>query len=75
MNPADAAERGIRDGCLVRISSDTGEIKTCVELTEDIIRGAACLDCSYSNKLTTTVPTLPSSGSRTHSIFVNIEPA
>ncbi|HAK46493.1 MAG TPA: molybdopterin oxidoreductase [Spirochaeta sp.] len=75
MNVADAAARGITDGSLVRISSNTGVVETIVELSEDIITGTACLSCSYSNLLTSTLPTLPSKGARTHSTFVDIEPA
>jgi anaerobic dimethyl sulfoxide reductase subunit A len=75
MNREDAASLGIGDGSRVRITSDTGSLETDVKLTDDIISGTACLDCSYSNILTSTEPTLPSGGSRTHSTFIDIKPS
>ena len=74
MNADDAARLGLADGDDVRLSSDAGELVTSVELTDDIIMGTVCLDCSYSNMLTTTEPTMPSGGSRTHSTFIDIVP-
>lgn len=73
MNSGDAAVLGIKDGSIVGVSSDSGQIETRVELSDDIISGTASLDCSYSNILTSTTPTMPSNGSRTHSTFVDIQ--
>jgi anaerobic selenocysteine-containing dehydrogenase len=58
-----------------------------VRLTDDIIKGAICLPQGAwtvmdehgieiggaTNALTTTIPTLPSQGSRTNSVFVQLE--
>ncbi len=73
MNSTDALARGIADGDTVEVKSKDGCLTIGVELSEDIIPGTACLDCSYSNILTSTEPTMPSGGSRTHSTFVDIE--
>lgn len=75
MNRGDAELLHIEDGGRVRIVSDTGSIEVEVDLSIDIISGTACLDSSYSNMLTSTLPTLPSGGARTHSTFVDIQPS
>ena len=74
MNTEDAGNLGVKPGQLCRISSETGVIERPAVLSNDIIRGTVCISCSYSNMLTSTQPTLPSKGARTHSTFVDIEP-
>ncbi|MDC7226254.1 MAG: molybdopterin-dependent oxidoreductase [Spirochaetales bacterium] len=75
MNAEDAAAMGIEQGSPVRVISSSGSIETVADISMEMMRGTACLDCSYSNVLTSSVPTLPSKGARTHSTFVDIEPA
>jgi anaerobic selenocysteine-containing dehydrogenase len=87
MNSADAAEQNISDGQMVRIFGENGEIRIKVSLTEDIMSGVASLDAGRwpefdggievagsANIVTSTEPTRPSGGSRTHSTFVDIKP-
>ena len=87
MNLMDGNELGINQGDLVRISSPEGEMDIEVNLSDDIIRGTVSLlqgswtvmDDSgvekggAANMLTSTTPTLPCQGARTHSVFVRIE--
>jgi anaerobic dimethyl sulfoxide reductase subunit A len=86
MNAQDAAGRGIRAGDTVRVQSPEGEMRIAVALTEEIIAGCVCLPQGAwtvhdargveiggaANTLTATTPTLPSQGSRTHSVFVEV---
>jgi anaerobic dimethyl sulfoxide reductase subunit A len=86
MNPRDAAGRGIHNGDTVRVRSPEGEMRIAVALTEDIIAGCVALTQGAwtihdaqevetggaANTLTSTTPTLPSQGSRTHSVFVEV---
>ena len=86
MNAQDAAARGIRAGDTVRVQSPEGEMAIRVSLTEDIIAGCVSLTQGAwtvrdaqgvetggaANTLTSTTPTLPSQGSRTHSVFVEV---
>ena len=74
INAADAERIGLSDGAMLRVFSETGSLETTASVTDDIIAGVVSLDCSYSNILTSTEPTMPSGGSRTHSTFVDIEP-
>ena len=86
MNPQDAAARGIQAGDTVRVRSFEGEMPIAVALTEDIVAGCVALTQGAwtvhdaqgvetggsANTLTSTTPTLPSHGSRTHSVFVEV---
>jgi anaerobic dimethyl sulfoxide reductase subunit A len=86
MNPADARSRGIQDGERVRVQSEIGEMEVQVRITEDIVAGCVSLAQGAwtasddqgleiggaANTLTSTVPTLPSRGARTHSVFVEV---
>ncbi len=86
MNVLDARRRGIQDGETVRVQSARGEMEIAVALTEDIITGCVSLTQGAwtardahgvekggsANILTSTIPTMPSQGSRTHSIFVEV---
>ena len=85
MSVADAEARGIEDGDTVRVESADGALTTQVSVTDEIMRGVACLlagmwpsvesaeeSSGAANFVTSTVPTMPSSSSRTHTIFVEI---
>jgi anaerobic dimethyl sulfoxide reductase subunit A len=86
MNPNDAEERGIEDGGEVQVSSPEGRVRVTVIVTEDIMPGVVCLlegvwptfdsegvdTAGSANFLTSTVPTEPSKGSRTHSVLVQV---
>lgn len=88
INPVDAKERTIEDGQLILISSPQGKIRIEAFVTEDIMPGVVCLlegawpkyegDIEVqgsANAVTSTRPTLPSHGSRTHTVHVQIEKA
>jgi anaerobic selenocysteine-containing dehydrogenase len=86
MNVLDARGRGIQSGDVVRVLSREGEMEIEAFLTEDIIPGCVSLiqgawsvrdsqgveKGGAANILTSTHPTLPSQGSRTHSVFVEV---
>ena len=80
MHPADAAVRGICDGARVRLKNEQGTLVLPVHLTEEVRPGVVWTfqghwDIEDSpNRLTSTRSSLPSHGSRTHSIGVFIEP-
>jgi anaerobic dimethyl sulfoxide reductase subunit A len=87
MNPVDAKKRGIRENQEVVVRSPRGKMKISVLITEDIMPGVVCLlqgiwpsldgngidQAGAANILTSTVPTEPSMGSRTHSVLVEVE--
>ncbi len=89
MNPADAARRGIEDGRIVGVSSPQGCVRIPARVTVDIMPGVVCLlagawprfaadgtdEAGCANVLTSTEPTLPSQGSRTHSVWVEVQRA
>ncbi len=89
MHPLDAGERGITDGSMVLVSNDRGSVTVPVWVTEDIMPGVVCLPAGAwiaidedgvdrggsPNMLTSTEPTLPSHGSRTHAVGVQVLPA
>ncbi len=86
MNPLDAESRSIRDGEKVIVSNPQGRVRVVVRLTEDVSRGVVSLDegiwpviekngeesSGSANMLTPTEPTMPSQGSRTHSLAVEV---
>ena len=86
MHPTDAGARGISDGDLVQVASRQGRMQIAVHVTTDIMPGVVSLcagiwpifdaagteTAGSVNVLTTTAGTLPSHGSRTHSILVQI---
>lgn len=86
INPIDATKRGIEQGDQIRVSSPEGVIQIEAHVTDDIMPGVICIhegtwprfengvDVNGSvNVLTSTVPTMPSYGSRTHSVLVQVE--
>ncbi len=89
MNPRDAEDRGIGDGGVVQVTSPQGRVRVKAIVTEDIMPGVVCLlegvwpifdsegvDTAGSvNFLTSTVPTEPSKGARTHSVLVQVTKA
>ena len=86
IHPRDAGRRGIQDSQEVCVSSPQGRIRIPAHVTEDIMPGVVCLfegawpafgpdgtdTAGSANVLTSTVPTLPSNGSRTHSVLVEV---
>jgi anaerobic dimethyl sulfoxide reductase subunit A len=88
LNPADARERGIRQGSRARVSSAQGELVVDVWVTERITPGVVCLPngvwpeldpdgtdrAGSANLLTCSEPTLPSQGARMHSVGVQVRP-
>jgi anaerobic dimethyl sulfoxide reductase subunit A len=86
INPADAVRRGVVDGGMVEVSSPQGRLRIPARVTEDIMPGVVCLlagiwpeldaegvdHAGCANVLTSTEPTLPSYGSRTHSVLVQV---
>ena len=89
INPGDAAMRGIADSDEVYVLSAQGRLRTRARVTEDIMPGALCLlqgiwptfdpdgteTSGSANVLTSTEPTTPSEGSRTHSVLVEVKAA
>jgi anaerobic dimethyl sulfoxide reductase subunit A len=86
IHPSDASARGIGDGEPVEVSSERGRTRIPARVTEDVMPGAVCLlegawprfdadgadTAGAANVLTSTEPTLPSEGSRTHSVNVQV---
>jgi len=82
--PGDAAARGIADGARARVRSPQGELSVPVRVTEEIMPGVVSLlegvwpdvgadgvdQAGSPNWLTSTAPTEPSLGARTHSVWV-----
>ncbi len=76
--------RGSADGSLVLISSNVGQAKIPLEITTEIMPGVVSLlagawpefdsegieTAGSANALTSTTPTIPSQGARTHSVLV-----
>jgi anaerobic selenocysteine-containing dehydrogenase len=86
MNPRDAGRRGVADGATVRVRSPQGEVHVAARVSEDIMPGVVSLAAGVwpeldehgmdtagsANLLTSTRPTLPSRGARTHSVWVEV---
>jgi anaerobic dimethyl sulfoxide reductase subunit A len=86
IHPHDAAERQIADGQEVYVSSPQGRVRIAARVTGDIMPGVVSLlegawpafdpdgtdTAGSANVLTSTVPTLPSRSSRTHSVLVQV---
>ena len=82
----DAGERGITDGSTVLVSSDRGSVAVSARVTDAIMPGVVCLPAGAwtvvdengigrggsPNLVTSTEPTLPSHGSRTHAVGVQV---
>lgn len=89
LHPVDAAARQVTDGEQVLVNSPQGYVRVPARVTQDVMPGVVCLlagawprwnddgvDCAGSaNVLTSTVPTEPSQGSRTHSVLVQVQRA
>jgi anaerobic dimethyl sulfoxide reductase subunit A len=87
MNPSDAQKRGIPDAQKVFVKSHRGKMQISAMITKDIMPGVVCLlqgiwpsldgkgmdQAGAANILTSTEPTEPSMGSRTHSVLVEVE--
>ena len=88
INSEDAAAREIRGGDTVVVSSPQGRMRIPARVTEEIMPGVVCLleggwpsldadgvdTAGAANVLTCTEPTMPSEGSRTHSVLVQVNP-
>jgi len=86
MNPRDAEVRGVEDGRRVLVTSPQGRVRVGAIVTDDIMPGVVCLTegvwpvfdsegvetAGSANVLTSSVPTEPSKGSRTHSVLVQV---
>ncbi len=86
MHRLDGRARGIKQGETAKVHSPEGEMEIEVNLTDDIIQGTVWLlqgawtkrngigveIGGAANILTSTTPTLPCKGSRTHSVFVQV---
>ena len=87
MHYLDGKKMGIRQGDRVRVSSPEGEMEIAVNLSDDVMRGTVSLlqgswtvmdengieKGGAANMLTSTTPTQPCRGSRTHSVFIQLE--
>ena len=87
MHPLDAAERGISDAEKVLVYNPRGKMRIDVLVTDEIMPGVVCLyegiwpefdeegvdTAGSANVLSSTQGTLPSKGSTTHTIFVQVE--
>ncbi len=87
INPGDAEKRGIEDGKTIAVFNEIGCIHIEVFVTDGIMEGVVCLleggwpkitdnieTAGAVNMLTSTDPTKPSEGARTHSVLVEVEP-
>jgi anaerobic dimethyl sulfoxide reductase subunit A len=80
MHPEDAQARLLKDGMEVTISSAQGTMTLPLQISREIRPGVICaLQGNWDvpdavNHLTSTTSTLPSFGSRTHSIRVEVTP-
>ncbi|MCK5735468.1 MAG: molybdopterin-dependent oxidoreductase [Spirochaetaceae bacterium] len=78
MNPRDGAARSLKEGQSVRVVSPRGELRMNLHFDDGVMRGVVRIyngswDIeSTVNKLTSTEPTTPSMGSRTHSVQVEV---
>ncbi|MBQ9815197.1 MAG: molybdopterin-dependent oxidoreductase [Lachnospiraceae bacterium] len=87
INPADAAERGIEDGDMVRVFNDRGVVKITAHVTADIMQGVICIPQGawYTpdedsvdvrgciNTLTTPQPTALAKANPQHSCLAEVE--
>lgn len=86
MNPRDAARRDFQDKQTVMVANTLGSIQMPIRVTSEIMEGVVCLmqgvwpdsdengmdQGGAANFLTSTEPTEPSIGSRTHSVAVEV---
>jgi len=86
IHPIDAAKRGIENDREVCVSSTEGMVRIVALVTEDIMPGVVSMTegvwpsfdsegidtAGSANMLTSTTPTEPSKGSRTHSVLVKV---
>ncbi len=80
IHPDDAAQRGIYEGTEVRIENEEGSVILPVVVSETVRRGVVWgfqgnwRPEDSLNRLSSTDSTMPSQGSRTHTIFVRVSP-
>jgi len=89
LHPQEAAARGIAPGDRVEVFNAQGRVRVPARGPGDILPGVVCLTAGAwpeldeegtdtagsANLLTCTEPTLPSQGTRTHSVGVQVRPA
>jgi anaerobic selenocysteine-containing dehydrogenase len=68
MNPADAEERGLRDGAMCQVRSDTGQVEVQVQLTDELMRGAVALPHGWGHQQAAGLTV----ARRTHGINANV---
>ncbi len=85
LNSQDAESRQIKNGAIVQVFNQTGVIRIKAKLTDEIKEGVACINQGIwpvnfnktidgsANILSSTQPTMPSYGARTHSINIEIK--
>ena len=84
MHPTDAAKRGIEDGDVVTVTSSIGSVPAIAHVSDDVMPGVLSLPAGAwpsesgepsgaPNFVTSTAPTMPSEGARTHTVFVEVE--
>jgi len=87
MNPVDARKRNLQDKQMVMVTNTRGTIQIPLMVTDDIMKGVVCLEegiwpvldengidrAGATNLLTSTEPTQPCMGSRTHSVLVEVK--
>ncbi|RLB89310.1 MAG: molybdopterin oxidoreductase [Deltaproteobacteria bacterium] len=88
MNSKDARKRHLQDEQMVLVENAGGQIQILVKVTNDIMEGVVCLQegvwldldengidhAGAANMVTSTEPTEPCMGSRTHSVWVEVSP-
>jgi len=86
MNPVDARKRNLQDKQMVMVTNTRGTIQIPLMVTDDMMKGVVCLEegiwpdldengmdrAGAVNMLTSTEPTKPCMGSRTHSVLVEV---
>ncbi len=86
IHPVDASARGVENGDAVLIESPEGKMRIRARVTGDVMPGVVSLTegvwpefdsdgtetAGSANVLTSTTPTLPSKGARTHSVHVEV---
>ena len=89
VHPQDAAARGLADGAAVDVRSAQGRLRCLCRVTDDVMPGVVSLlqgiepepdaeGCDVAgavNVLTSDEPSVPSRGSRTHSVLVEVSAA
>jgi anaerobic dimethyl sulfoxide reductase subunit A len=82
IHPDDAAARKVANGDMVLVKSESGQLQVAARVTDGILPGVISLfqggwfgtaDGPSANEVTSLEPTQPSGGTRTHTVFVEVE--